>query len=82
VAISYLKLVLANWRRPLYKERLVQSLKQSADIEDRVWFFCMYACMYVCVCVCAKNAMFDCVRGGVKNMRLSSVSEHRVDLDM
>ena len=66
MAISFLKLVLANWRRPLYKKRLVQSLKQSADIEDQVCFL-LYVCVSsVCVCVCAKNAVFECARRGQK----------------
>ena len=35
VAVSYLKLVLANWRRPTYQKSLVESLKESADLEEQ-----------------------------------------------
>ena len=35
VAVSYLKLVLANWRRPTYQKSLVESLKESAALEEQ-----------------------------------------------
>ena len=36
VAVSYIRLVLANWRRPLYQRHLAVSLKESSEFEGEI----------------------------------------------